>query len=327
MIFLRKQTLFPLFWLLFIVELLLIANVATLSDANFEDVIGYQVGDSFLYKNEHYFLDESGKRTLDVTKWSKLVIDNINQTSDGEITNVYWSKYDAVNYTLKEIEEDPSLLEYGFSSHQNYWGWPVTLGEMVEGNPLSKYQVMFNEKGASMEDVPTDVLIDGHFSIFYLNEMGYYDGVVDQRAQENNTIVKNNKIGTINEQKTRTFDANVFTEAQIQLNSSYPEEENAWHNITLDLKLYLVYGLESNILLSYNINFTIAETIFNPEHGAHEDTYQRKIIFWNIRQPDELTEDYPIIEVLDIPTFGFEIFGYISITGIVASFVGLFKKD
>ena len=254
-------------------------------------------------------------------------IDNINQTGDdGEITNVFWSKYDAVNYTLEEIENEPSLLEFGFSSHQNYWGWPVTLGEMVEDNPLSKFQVMFNEKEASMEDVPSDVLIDGHFSIFYLNEMGYYDGVVDQRAQENNTIVKNNKIGTINDQKTRTFDANVFTEAQIQLNSSYPEVENAWHNITLDLKLYLVYGLESNILLSYNINFTIAETIFNGESGVHENIYQRKIIFWNIRQPDELTEDYPIIEVLDIPTFGFEIFGYISLTGIAVSFIGLFKK-
>ena len=312
--------------ILFLADIFWIIGGSATPSNDFEDVLGYNVGESFLYKNEHYFLDEQGVKTIDATKWSKLTIDNINQSSDGKITNVYWTKYDAINRTLEEIQNDDSLLQKGFSSHQNYWGWDVTLGKMLSNNSLSNFQVMFNEKGSSMEDVPTDVLIGGHFEIFYLNEMGYYDEVVHQSTTENNTIVKNNKVGKIKDQKTRTFDANVFAEANILLNSTFPEEINAWHNITLDLNLYLVYGEESNILLSYNINFTIMEKIFNQDLGIHKEIIQRKIIFWNIRQPDELTRDYPIFEVLDLPAINFQIFGYTSLAAVAAGLLSLFKK-
>ncbi|MHA1729311.1 MAG: hypothetical protein ACTSWY_11345, partial [Promethearchaeota archaeon] len=75
---------------------------------------------------------------------------------------------------------------------------------------------------------------------------------------------------------------------------------NIWYNISLHLKLYLVYGQETNLLLSYNINYTIQETIWNNDTQSYNEVIDRKIIFWNVRRPTRLTQDYPVFEILEL---------------------------
>lgn len=176
-----------------------------------------------------------------------------------------------------------------------------------------------------MQDVTSDILINGQYRIFYLNELGYFDTKVNEYSQ-NNEVKYYNLEGIIQNQRERTLLATLDGDANILLNGSTYPNHLAWYNISLDLKLYLVYGQKSNILLSYNINFTIAEHFQDINTLEITNRYQRKIIFWNIRKPDELTKDYPILEVLDLPEFNLNTVAGISLASFVALVSGIFTQ-
>ncbi|MCF2138774.1 MAG: hypothetical protein K9W44_01800 [Candidatus Lokiarchaeota archaeon] len=283
----------------------------------------FKPGNVFLYKNEHYDLDSHGNRFHNITKWSEIKIDDIISNTSLGTTTVIFSKYDANNVSLEEIEQNPDVLQFGFQTPLPFGGF--TLGVINQSQPLSKYQVLFNEKNASMQDVTSDILINGQYRIFYLNELGYFDTKVNEYSQ-NNEVKYYNLEGIIQNQRERTLLATLDGDANILLNGSTYPNHLAWYNISLDLKLYLVYGQKSNILLSYNINFTIAEHFQDINTLEITNRYQRKIIFWNIRKPDELTKDYPILEVLDLPEFNLNTVAGISLASFVALVSGIFTQ-
>ncbi|MHA1672995.1 MAG: hypothetical protein ACTSYI_05155 [Promethearchaeota archaeon] len=279
-------------------------------------------GDVYLYKNEHYDLDALGNRFHNITKWTNLTIDEVDQ-SDSGLSTVTFTKFDAENVSLEELEEDPSLWVKHFSTPLNF-GY-FTLGVINQSEPLSRYQVLYNEKSASMKDVTSDILTEGQYQILYSNELSYFKTQTEIHSVDNE-VIYHNLTGHILNQRERVLEATIDGDSNILLNGSTLASPK-WYNISLDLKLYLVYGKESNILLSYNINFTIAEHYHETTSSLEiQERFQRKIIFWNIRKPDELTEDYPILEVLDLPNFNLETVTGISIASLTALLGGLFVK-
>jgi len=306
---------------------ILFTNIIPFSAGVEENSTGLIEGQSFLYKNEHFPLDQHGNKMENgsITKWTKLVIDNISSSDD--TTTIIWTKYDYVapegDDTLPDFEANPGLLEKDFSSPIPFGG--IQLGVINKSEPKSQFQVMFNAKNATLEDVTPDFMIDGQFKIFYATELSYFLNSIESWG-ENNTIIKNELEANITKQTTRVFEASLSGESQIQLNDTYPSDSNAWYNSTLDLKLYLVYGKVSNILLSYNINFTITETYYDGETLNNQEDIQRKIIFWNIREPVELTEDYPLSEIFNFPSFNLDIISYIALGAIPVILIVIFRR-
>lgn len=266
--------------------------------------VNFAAGTEYLYKNEHYFLNETGEKTLDRTKWTKITIDAVEQLPEQHVVKVKWSKWDVENVSLADIDANPNLWIL------NYANVTYTMNASI---PSSRYQCLFNEQNASMADLTPDVLLGKLFRVFYTNEWNYFYNTLNATVNgtNKNELVENTIVPSIKDQQSRILDASFHAQAGVRLNGTYPDEPSAYYNSTFDLKLYLVYGLETNILLSYNINFSIQEKMF-----GQPDKIQRKIIFWNIRRPTELTEDYPVIEIIEIPTYPLNSIGIISILTI-----------
>lgn len=294
--------------LFFFITQSIIVNAQTVPNIG----VNFTAGSAYLYKNLHYDILPDGTQRENVTKWTKITIDNIDQI--GDKTNVTWSKWEVINRTLDEVKNQPDL-------------WKITnvrLSSIIDpNNSISKYQMLFNAGDASLADLTPDIMLNGGFKIFYTNELGYFK-TSSTRWQANNTLLNYTLDANITDQRTRIFEGFLKGFTLVQINGTYPNgtlpvNPESYYQHDFYLKLYLVYGEKSNILLSYNINFTLAEKVFESSlnNTIYENT-QRRIIYWNIREPVELTEDYPIIEVLDIPNYDLKIIGLISICSFSA---------
>jgi len=291
-------------------------NLITLVSSQTNDTaeIGFDENLVVTYKNEHFNLDENNTRTENTTKWNKIKIEDISQSGNLEELNVTWSLFEAVGVELVDLDYNEDLW--------NQTGLINFTSEIDINEPQSYFRVLFNEKNAVMSDAEENLLLTPlRYPLFYMNELGHYEDKVDLwGTSTNNTIIKDEITTTINNAQTRTFEARINGDAQIRLNDTYEHTDEAWFNITLNLKLYLVYGQETNLLLSYNINYTIQEIYWNNQTQAHDTYTERKIIFWNVRRPTDLTTDYPIFEVLRIPAINIPGFEYY-LLGIIAFYI------
>lgn len=289
-------------------------NMITLVNSQTNDTVEIGFDENFVvvYKNEHFNLDENNTRTENITKWNKIKIEDISHSEDNEKVNVTWSLFEAVGVELVDLDYNDGLWnETGL----------INFTSIIDINdPQSYFGVLFNEKDALMSDVDESLLLTPlRYPLFYMNELGHYEDKVGLWGP-NNTVIKDEITTTIDSAQTRTFEAHINGDAQIRLNDTYEHTDKAWFNITLNLKLYLVYGQDTNLLLSYNINYTIQEIYWNNQTQSHDTYVERKIIFWNVRRPTELTTDYPIFEVLRIPAISIPGFEYY-LLGSVALYI------
>jgi hypothetical protein len=291
-------------------------NMITLANSQANDTadIGFDENIVVTYKNEHFNLDENNTRTENITKWNKIKIEDISHSEDEEKVNVTWSLFEAVGVELVDLDYNDDLW--------NETGLINFTSKIDINDQQSAFGVLFNEKDAVMSDVDKNLLLTPfRYPLFYMNELGHYEDKVDLwGTSTNNTIIKDEITTTIDSAQTRTFEARINGDAQIRLNDTYEHTDEAWFNITLNLKLYLVYGQETNLLLSYNINYTIQEIYWNNQTQSHDTYVERKIIFWNVRRPTKLTTDYPIFEVLRIPAINIPGFEYY-LLGSVALYI------
>jgi hypothetical protein len=262
--------------------------------------IGLEKDAIYLYNTQHFGFDENGEKYQLLTKWNKVIVHQIDQSDNKQNINVTWSLFEAIDVERVDLTDD----SFHATNIQNY------TSKIYNDKLSSKYQILFNEQQTSLAEVPEDMLLNGPFILFYQNELGYYRKNV-AKYSENNTIEAESLTSTIKDAKSRIIEAQLDGDANIKLNGTYPGVENAWYNITFDLKLYLVYGLQSNILLSYNINWSITDWIYNESSGEHYMNDQRKLMYWNIREPTSLTEEYPITELFNIDSYNPFIIGFV----------------
>ncbi|MHA1727835.1 MAG: hypothetical protein ACTSWY_03805, partial [Promethearchaeota archaeon] len=189
------------------------------SQTNETSEINFNENLKVIYKNEHNNIDENNIRTEDITKWNKIIIENIHQSEDKEDINVTWSLFEAVGVELVDLDYDDSLW--------NKTGLINYTSVIKKDDPLSHYGVLFNEKDTLMSDANSSLLLTS-YRLFYMNEFGYFEKKVDDWGNSNN-VTKNIIIPWIKDANSRTFEAYVDAESTIHLNSTYPAEENIWY--------------------------------------------------------------------------------------------------
>ena len=273
--------------------------------------IGFDDSTTIIYKNERFDLDDDNKRIENETRWNEIEILGISKSENQEDINVTWQKSYAVGVELADFEDNDShwIFEYDYTS------------QIKANDNSSKYGILFNERDTLMSDAPESILL-GAFRAFYSKELGFYESGVENQREKLNNVTKDEISTSITKATARTFEANINAKATVHLNSSYPTEPTAWYNITLDLKLFLVYGTTTNLLLSYNINYTITVLEWDDTNKIHSEYIQRQIIFWNVRLPTPLTIDYPLFEILEIPTVDFPQLPFI-LLGVVAIYISI----